>query len=196
MIMNFLERAISWTERAIRWAGRLFERINNPYGFVDTKVLPSASGITWTHPVDDYDFARRSQLHMFTYRKDTLGGYSFEPWKIRKLVPPISIEDRRLRSEPKSFQVQLITHETSYKHCQTPVAIWLAGVHFDFVPESYKFDLERWHRYVKEMTARRYRVFATLQIAASSVDHYFELFIPSVPPRLRARMRAEAEAKL
>jgi hypothetical protein len=194
--MNFLERAISWTERAIRWGGRIFERINNPYGFVDTNVLPSASGITWTHPVDDYDFARTNRMHMLTYCKDTLGGYTYEPWKVQKLVPSISIADRRLQSDTKSFQVQLIAHETSYKYCQTPVALWLAGAHFDFLPETYQVDLEKWHRYVTEMTARRYRVFATLQIAATSIDHCFELFIPKVPPRLRAKMRTEAEASL
>jgi hypothetical protein len=177
------------------WAGRLLERINNPYGFVDTSLLPSASSITWTHPVDDFDFARTSQMHMLTYRKDTLNGYTYEPWKVRKLVPPISIADRRLQSETKSFQVQLIAHNASYKYCQTPVALWLSGAHFDFVPETYKVNLEKWHRYVKEMTARRYRVFATLEIAASSMDHHFELFIPSVPPRVRARMGTESEAK-
>ena len=171
---------------------RLLARLANPEGWIETVVLPSSGGPKWTHPTDDFDFARTSRLHSLTYTKDSLAGFSYTPWVTMKLVPPISIADRRLRSDRKRFSVQLIAQSSSYKHCKTPVQIWLAGAPFDFVPDQHRFGLAKWHQYLSEMAHRKHRVFVTLEIAATSVDHEFSLLIPSMPPRLKPMPRVKA----
>ena len=169
-------------------------RLSNPGGWIETAVPPEGVGLTWSHQVDDLDLARLNltQKTTLAYRQDNLGGYSYKPWVIKKLVPPISPADRRLRSEGKRFDVQLIAHGSPYKHCETPIEIWLAGAPLDYVPDHYKFALAKWHRYVDQMARRRYRVFATLVVASTSMDHEFSLLIPVVPPRLKPIPRVEA----
>ena len=170
---------------------RFFARLANPEGWIETVVLPTSGGPNWSHPTDEFDFARTSRLHALTHTKDSLAGYSYTPWVTMKLVPPISIADRRLRSDGKRFLVQLIAQSSSYKYCKTPVQIWLAGAPIDFVPDQYGFGLAKWHRYVSEMAHRKYRVFATLEIVSTSADHEFSLLIPSMPPRLKPLPRVK-----
>ena len=170
---------------------QFFNRLQNLSGWIDTEIQPDDIGLRWNHPIDDFDNARAKLTEKLTlmYRKDSLGGYAYKPWIIKKLVPPIRPEDRRLQSEGKRFQVQLIAHQTSYKHCQTPVEIWLAGSPIDFVPDSIRLNLGKLHTYVLAMTARRYRVFATLVISSTSANHEFSLLIPAMPPRVKPILR-------
>jgi len=172
---------------------QFFSRLQNLGGWINTEIQPDGIGLRWTHPIDYFDNARANLTEKLTlmYRKDMLAGYSYKPWIIKKFVPPIRPEDRRLQSESRQFKVQLIAHQASYKQCQTPVEIRLAGTPIDFIPDSIRLDLSKWHRYVLEMTARKYCVFVTLVISSTSANHEFSLLIPSAPPRVKPILRVK-----
>jgi|688.fasta_scaffold703017_2 hypothetical protein len=134
-----------------------------------------------------------------SYRTDNLGGLAYKPWIFRRQVGYLRQSDPRQWTEPKRFRVQLVPWG-EYKHCTHPVAIVLSGEVVDFVPDLHvglscarvdgeDFELTKWHAYLLEMHGRGYKVFGTLLVRASSLEHEFNLLVSHLPPDTLAKWR-------
>lgn len=155
--------------------------------------------ITWTKLSGNYTLGNATLgvegPYMEKEHRDSLGGLWYQPTTVRKLVPTVPEGGRKIWSESKDFEVELIPDGEAYKTCATPVIMMLNGKFFDFLPVL-PTPMGQWHRFLVFLRATNGgKVYAKLEIAASYSHHSFRLFVPESPVLLKGFPKSEAELK-